>query len=591
MEAMTRKHNDLVFDFSVTSKYWMATPLEEEPRLDSAEDGVRLAAIVALARRGALRHPEAGAGIAPLVRLRELCEVDSAILTDNAYTLMGACATERELVDFLEQHHGVLYAHPKWHKQDHITQALFHSKFLWTVPVIIRLWHRIIVGARCEADSSKLKIHDLLQISSEPLPYAYSVFSRNDENEAMDAWLWLQEWRKVRERVGDDHAPIMAGALFDVRRLAELVRSDEILLDRRIYETVTGADCSNWYNDDHRIQRLQVVGEMERFLAEDAHRYEPGKRYCLGQEVPLETDPRAIEHMNEAIAYIEAQFQAIERRTLIDAGLIEDDEDDEEPGFDEYAYADLDNWRADPNGSAWERVALAAQDAVLGEHFRLVDRVIEAIELTDDYELHQLAVQLLGDAGPSEQLRRLPTLADERREDPWVELCVHALANSGLCWALEAAGELMCRLDPETTLHGPPWWHLWRRLLPKIDMELFKLFRSRDRAAIGELIRSKTAAHAPDTVLWAGAPLQLRVLVNQLSRVVEKDPPAPAEVVILRHLLQTMTGVDLSAIWASPTEIDPAGARWCIDKLRAEPLVLDHEAGTRLFMGTPVPLR
>src|SRR5690606_15681045 len=100
--------------------------------------------------------------------------------------------------------------------------------------------------------------------------------------------------------------------------------------DRWTYESVTGADCSNWYDEGGRERPLQITAELDRFLAEDAHRYQPGKRYFLGQEVPQVIDPRAIDHMNEAIAYLEAQIQAVPRQYLITAGILEDDEDEDE---------------------------------------------------------------------------------------------------------------------------------------------------------------------------------------------------------------------------------------------------------------------
>jgi hypothetical protein len=50
-----------------------------------------------------------------------------------------------------------------------------------------------------------------------------------------------------------------------------------------------------------------------------------------------------------------------------------------------------------------------------------------------------------------------------------------------------------------------------------------------------------------------------------------------------------MTGVDLSALWATPEAIDPVRARPRIDALRAEPSVQAHQPGTRLFFATVVP--
>ncbi|HLT40111.1 MAG TPA: hypothetical protein VK034_27710, partial [Enhygromyxa sp.] len=60
---------------------------------------------------------------------------------------------------------------------------------------------------------------------------------------------------------------------------------------------------------------------------------------------------------------------------------------------------------------------------------------------------------------------------------------------------------------------------------------------------------------------------------------------------VLRHLLQTMTGVDMAGVWASSEEVDPVGARQRLDALRAEPSFQSHEPGTRLFFGTLVPAR
>lgn len=474
-------------------------------------------------------------------------------------------------------------------------EILFHSKLLWAVPIMIGLFHRMCMqDSLREVDTPENWIRSLLvgRVVQQPGP-KQRVECSFREDFTIKAWFMLQAWRRLVERVGDLHMPVMSGAIFDVRSFAESQR-DEALPDRWTYESVTGADCSNWYKNGQR-QRLQITAEIDRFLAEDAHRYQPGKRYFLGREVPQIIDPRAIDLMNEAIAYIEAQLQTVERRHLITAGILEDDEDEDEDedgvGYDYYVYDDLDNWPANPNGSPWDRVAQAAQDAVLGEFHNLVDTVVTAAELTDDEHLDLLASQLLADAGPSEQLRRLVTLADERPEPRWRELCLLALAGSGLCWALEAAGELACRIARDQARFGPPWLHLWRRLLPNIDRKAFMLLHSQDAVAVRALIRARTAAHPPDTVLWGGEPLHLPRLAVQFELAIGKEPRAPGEVAILRHLLQTMTGVELAQVWANAEEVDPIGARQRLDALRAAPSLQAHAPGTRLFFATVVPAK
>ncbi|WP_146155154.1 hypothetical protein [Enhygromyxa salina] len=521
------------------------------------------------------------------------------ILQEDVYIFIGGISTEPELVDIINEHRTALYETQKWWKQDEIANMLYHSQLAWGVPIMIRMWHLISTGSSPrEAGIVSNGISRLIESAENKIPKVKNDYSWDNEgyktgrHRTIEAWMMLQAWRKLMDRIGDVHAPIMFGAVFDTATMARTVGQQPIP-DRWTYETVTGADCSNWHAKDkhRREQPLQIAGEIARFLAEDAHRYQPGKRYFLGHEVPQVIDPRAVDLMNEAIAYFEAEIQAMDRQHLIDAGILEDDDDDDDDddGFDSYFWSDLDNWRASPNGSFWQRIAHIAHNAVLGDFHRLVDATITAVELIDDEYADLLAARLLADAGPSDQLRRLVTLAKQRPEPRWIELCLIALSDSGLAWALEAAGELMCRLDPDATRFGPPWLPLWRRLVPKLDMQLFKLFRSQNLTAVHERIRSITAVHPPDTVLWAGQPLHLRRLAAQLERSVGKDPQAPAEVAALRHLLETMTGVDLARLWASPEAVAPAHAGPLLAALRADPSFAAHQPGTRLFFGTLVP--
>ncbi|MFO7563126.1 MAG: hypothetical protein R6X02_10825 [Enhygromyxa sp.] len=560
-----------------------------ELSLGSADDGVRLVEAARLARRG----DRGGFKVAS-----DLLASKDPIVQGNAVIYVGSFATESELLDIHIAYHDGLYGNHHWYTRLWMTEMFFHAKLLWAVPLMIGLFHRMCMqDSLREIDSPRGWIRTLLAGRRAQLPGPKVLESYdNREHFTIEAWFMLQAWRRVVEHVGDLHAPIMMGELFDIRTFAAAQRDDR-LPDRWTYESVTGADCSNWHDTHGQIQPLQVRAEIDRFLAEDAHRFQPGKRYFLGQEVPQIPDPRAIEQMNQAIAYIETELQAVKREYLIEAGILEEEEEDEDQiGFDYYDYDDLDNWPAHPNGSPWHRVSQVAQDAVLGEFHLLVDKVVTAIELIDGedpscVDFDSLAARLLADAGPSKQLRRLVTLADERPDPRWRELAVMALGGSGLGWALEAAGELMCGLDPETTRLGPPWLHLWRRLWPKLDMQTFKLFRSRDREAIRELIRGRTSAFEPDTVLWAGAPLHLPGLARLLEFAASKEPQAPAEVAALRHVLQTMTGVDLARVWASPEEVDPIGTRQRLDALRGDSSFQAHQPGTRLFFGTLVPAK
>ncbi len=577
---MTSKPHDWHDGFSVLTDFWSATPAPH-----GSEDALQLADAVRRARKGS----RSGLALA-----LALLKSEDAFVSRNSYIYAGEFSTEPEIIDLLLQYRAPLRGAHDWWTRVRVIEMLFHTRLPWATPIMIELFHRMCMqDSLREIDMPRIWIQTLLCRSTDELPQPKERETYwNREHFTIEAWFMLEGWRQVCARVGDLRTAILYGRPFDAQMLAKATLDERALQRRWVYESVTGVNCSNWYRDG-QPQPLQIRGEVERFLAEDAHRYKPGHRYFLGQEVPKVADPRALELMQEAIDYLEAQLQTVKREYLITAGIVEDDADDEDaPGWDDYTYAGLDDWRADPNGTAWDRVAAAAQDAALGEFHRLVDNVVDAAQLeteSDDFDL--LAARLLGDAGPSEQLRRLVSLADERPEPRWRELCLIALAGSGLGWALEAAGALMCGLEPSTARFGEPWLHLWRRLRPKVDIQDFKLLRARERGPIQAWIRERTAAHDPDTVLWAGEPLHLPTLVALLERSVAKQPSAPAEVAALRHLLQTMTGVELAAIWATPETVDPLAARARIDALRAEPSVQRHAAGTRLFFATPVPTR
>lgn len=580
--------------FGISSDFWRADPSDGHP--DWPKEGLTLVEAVKYARQGDRR----GLSLA----LPLLDSIDNGLPTS---IFVGSCATEPELVSVISSFHHKNHAEPHWWRVRQLAEILYHSKYAWTIPLMMQLYCFMWdYRAGREADILETWMGDLLVGRDDLLPTYPGLgppLRHWDWHLAMKGWAVLQEWRRVVDRVGSVHVPIMYGRIFDVCSFAAAQRRpidnhSGRWANREVYESVTGADCSNWYKFNPFGQRpLQVNGEIDRFFAEDAHRYQPGKRYFLGHEVPQIDDPHAVDLMNQAIAFFDEKLREVDRKYLICAGIIEDDEEDEdedevEVGFDHYAYTGIDAWTANPNGSAWDRIAHAAQNAVLGDFFRLVDEVIFAAEMIPNDRLFDLrAIQILADAGPSEQLRRLVTLAEERPDQRWQELCCLALAGSGLGWALEAAGDIACRIDPDTAEFGTPWMQMWRRVMPKLDMETVKLARARDRVGLGNRIREHTSRHDLEAVLWEGQPLNLRILGGQLERLIRTDPPAPAHAAELRHLLQTMTGVDLSMIWTGPETIDPAGVRRGLTALRADANYVNHEPGSRLFFGNRVPFR
>lgn len=585
MTTKRSAHNSL----SILSDFWRADPSDGSPQW--TQDGLTMVEAVKSARQGDRR----GVALA-----RSLIGSKDLFVSRCARIFVGSCATESELVQVIATFHHRVRFEQDWWSQEMLAEILYHSKYPWAFPIILQL-HDLMWQNRAgrEADVLEMWMRELLVPPEELLPRALmELCPPLDIRRVLNASFIFEEWRRVVERVGSVHTPIMYGQIFNVPTYADIQRrpvalSGYIPANRWVYESVTGAHCSNWYNSEGRDRPLQIDGEIDRFLAEDAHRYEPGKRYFLGQEVPQVDDPRVIDLMNEAIAFFDEKLRTVDREYLIDASIIEDDEDDDEDdvGFDHYTYAGIDSWRANPNGSAWDRVSHVAQLAVLGDFHRLVDQVIYAAELEDDRLFDLFAIEVLADAGPSQQLRRLVTLADERPDPRWQELCCLALAGSGLGWALEAAGDLACRIDKDTARFGLPWMRMWRRVMPKteMDMEVLKLALARDRVGLGARIREHTGRHDPELVLWEGAPLRLPWLGAQLELMLDSEPPAPGWVAVLRHLLQTMTGVDLSMLWAGPQTVDPAGVRRGLAALQADANYTGHEPGSRLFFGTRVP--
>lgn len=580
---MSKNAHKWCADFGIVGKFWMADPTAEE----WTTEGDALYRAVQLARQGYRQ------GLPDVVHL---LDSQDAYVQHNAQIYVGSFATEPELVEIIHRFGDAVHDKANARQQLMLAEILFHSKYLWAGPLMLRLAHDVWCSSPREHDSFDGWIGNLLLPPHEhgrPYidPYVFPV-DRHRDSKFLDEWLSLQLWRERVEAIGNVHTPIFHGQPFDIRHLAQLHlehRTTRYDPNRWVYESVTGAECTNWYDSENRHQPLQIEAEMERFLAEDAQRYEVGKRYFLGQEVPQIDDPRTIELMNDAIAWFEQKLQTIEPKYLVRAGILEEpEEEDEDPGYDQYTYGGIDTWRTNPNGDIWDRLSHTVHEARAGRFELMLGEVLRGArdgEANIDFDL--FAIRTLADACPSQQLRELPTVAEQQPQPRWLEFCCLALGYSGIAWALEAAAELACRFDASEAQFGPPLMLFWRRAMPKLDMEIIKLAQVRDRAGLLERIRQHTAKHAPDTVLWAGEPLRLTRLAAELESLIGQDP-APALAAELRHLLQTMTGVDLARVWADGETIDPVGVRACLDVLRSHASYKRHEPGTRLFFGTPV---
>jgi hypothetical protein len=560
---------------------------------------------VDLASDRALRHPNSGVVlVAVLDRLRrgqrdalhyllDRCVDDEhPVISVAAHRLIGHAGTPALLLRLVEHARSRLEQPGAWWSVLYTCEALLESRFVWAVPLVLDLYADIAArtDARKELGIIPIRLDAMLRPPQPDGGSLYSAYSGGRDGDLVREALTI--WQGLRDQHGPD-AIVWSGRPFDLRDVVEPLRrlataegpDAGIHQLREIYESATGRDCSNWYAQG-QPRRLQIAAEAERFLAEDAHRFPPGIRYLFGHPLVDPPDPRAHDWMNAGVVRLQ-----VEHPPTTPAAL--DEDDDRFAGRDEFFYAHLTELPANPHGSAWERLAAVGQDAWLGKFDRVAEHVLAARELIGhDYHFDLYAARLLADAAPSSQLRatleRLRTRVHEVRDPSWQEFMLVALGGSKLGWALSEAVEILLVFSADRAEYGPAWDHLRPALRPESTVEENRASRE-PSAALRERVASNVAAHPRDRALFEGELLSLRTLVDRLADELAREPVRLAAVMDLRHLLETMTGIDLSRLWLDGEHVDPVGGQAVIAELRASPLVQTHEAGTRWFFGHRIP--
>lgn len=89
---------------------------------------------------------------------------------------------------------------------------------------------------------------------------------------------------------------VFEAQLYDVVRLAERLvarleaedaRSERFYRGRLVFEAATGVNCTGFFDDKFRLDRLAAMGILEEFLESDQlNRFVPGQRYFFGRPIP-----------------------------------------------------------------------------------------------------------------------------------------------------------------------------------------------------------------------------------------------------------------------------------------------------------------
>jgi len=118
--------------------------------------------------------------------------------------------------------------------------------------------------------------------------------ARHDQPEQAGLVGLVQPLRRFVETLGE--GKIFEAETLDLVRLAERLAqrlrtseaaSERFYRGRLIFEAGTGVDCSAFFNEEGRVNRLAAMAVIEGFLDSDApDRFQPGRRYFFGHPIP-----------------------------------------------------------------------------------------------------------------------------------------------------------------------------------------------------------------------------------------------------------------------------------------------------------------
>jgi hypothetical protein len=98
-------------------------------------------------------------------------------------------------------------------------------------------------------------------------------------------------------KLPDPQLPVFEGRTYSVintaRNLMAQIEADEehgerFFREKMVFEAATGTDCSRFFDDLGRLQRIEAAAVLEDFFdRDDLHKFQDGQRYFFGHAIPL----------------------------------------------------------------------------------------------------------------------------------------------------------------------------------------------------------------------------------------------------------------------------------------------------------------
>lgn len=117
------------------------------------------------------------------------------------------------------------------------------------------------------------------------------------EDRELYAKLVRDRFDEVTLRLPRSETPLFEGSEYSVLGVADSLRQqiaagsepdERLFRTKMVFEAATGADCSRFYDDIGRFNRLAAMATVEEFFdRDDLHKFRPGQRYFFGHPIPL----------------------------------------------------------------------------------------------------------------------------------------------------------------------------------------------------------------------------------------------------------------------------------------------------------------
>lgn len=214
-----------------------------------------------------------------------LYDADDSWVRGKVYVMLLGDAGPDALVERIHQY--LLAGLPVDYSWDFL-RLLFHWGRLDVVPTLVQAWR----AAPTAQDAASIPGWLSLLLEESPGPIERALRKPSEREADNYAELVLARHAELVAKLGE-RAFVFRGRLLDVAwiaqcGLAELATLQQGMLDvyiRHKFETMTGIDCSHFYEGINR--RLAAAATFEAFLAgPERHAFIPGQRYFFGHRVP-----------------------------------------------------------------------------------------------------------------------------------------------------------------------------------------------------------------------------------------------------------------------------------------------------------------